>query len=154
MGSRRLLAGRIDFRLYCDAVPLTCPACGAEDQPVHDCKAHSWRHPNTFQYQVRPIACVFFTQSDQPGGELAHGKQLQPVGMARAGVSLAMFEARATHSTLEVAEALLHGHAASVIAGDLSGRDGGGEKRRTPTIHARSGQGSRGRGCGGRHPAP
>ncbi|MGH8111038.1 MAG: transposase family protein [Rhodanobacteraceae bacterium] len=45
-------AGRIDFQLRGDAPRLSCPACGATDQPVHDGKARSWRHLNFFQYQA------------------------------------------------------------------------------------------------------
>ena len=45
-------AGRIDFHLRCDGARLSCPACGAADQSVHDCKARSWRHLNFFQYQA------------------------------------------------------------------------------------------------------
>lgn len=46
------VAGRIDLHLRCDAARLTCPACGAADQPIHDCKERRWRHLNFFQYQA------------------------------------------------------------------------------------------------------
>jgi len=55
--------GRIDFVVACDAKRLTCPACGAGDQPIHDRIEREWRHLNFFQFkafiraQVPRVAC-------------------------------------------------------------------------------------------------
>lgn len=64
-------AGRIDFQLRCDATQLTCPTCGATEQPIHDCKSRSWRHLNFFQYQawihadVPRVACTHCGKTTQ-----------------------------------------------------------------------------------------
>lgn len=56
--------GQIDFVVGCTAMRLRCPACGAEDQPVHDRLARRWRHLNFFQYkayihaQMPRVACT------------------------------------------------------------------------------------------------
>ena len=45
--------GRIDFDVaYSKGSRFTCPACGAETQPVHDNRTRSWRHLNFFQYEA------------------------------------------------------------------------------------------------------
>ena len=44
--------GVIVFQIDNTAQRLTCPACGAVDQPVHDRLPRSWRHLNFFQYQA------------------------------------------------------------------------------------------------------
>lgn len=44
--------GVIVFQIDNTAQRLTCPACGAIDQPVHDRLSRSWRHLNFFQYQA------------------------------------------------------------------------------------------------------
>lgn len=75
-------AGRIDFHLRCDAARLTCPACGAAEQPIHDCKERRWRHLNFFQYQawihaevprVACGACGKTTQVDVPWARAGSG---------------------------------------------------------------------------------
>lgn len=75
-------AGRIDFHLRCDAARLTCPACGAAGQPIHDRKARSWRHLNFFQYQAWIHAevprvtcgqCGKTTQADVPWAHAGSG---------------------------------------------------------------------------------
>ncbi len=43
---------RIDFDVECRQAQLTCPACGAAGQKVHDRKARSWRHLDFFQYEA------------------------------------------------------------------------------------------------------
>lgn len=45
-------AGRIDFEITCDAKRLSCPGCGAHDQPVHDRRQRTWQHLNFFQYKA------------------------------------------------------------------------------------------------------
>lgn len=55
---------RIDFMVDCTAKRMTCPACGAGDQPVHDRLARTWRHLNFFQFkafihaQIPRVACT------------------------------------------------------------------------------------------------
>jgi transposase len=44
--------GRIDFDLEVSGNRLTCPACQADNQPIHDRLERSWRHLNFFQYQA------------------------------------------------------------------------------------------------------
>lgn len=44
--------GRIDFDLEIVSKRLTCPACQAPEQPIHDRLDRSWRHLNFFQYQA------------------------------------------------------------------------------------------------------
>lgn len=45
-------ARRIDFTVACDQNQLSCPSCQAQDQPIHDRKAKSWRHLDFFQYEA------------------------------------------------------------------------------------------------------
>jgi len=45
-------AQRIDFEIACQDARLTCPACGAEHQSVHDRLLRSWRHLDFFQYEA------------------------------------------------------------------------------------------------------
>jgi transposase len=55
--------GRINFDLICAAKRLSCPACAASNQPIHDRLERSWRHLNFFQYhaylhaQVPRVSC-------------------------------------------------------------------------------------------------
>lgn len=55
--------GHIDFVVACTAKRMRCPECAAEDQPVHDRLARTWRHLNFFQYkafihaQMPRVAC-------------------------------------------------------------------------------------------------
>ena len=44
--------GRIDFMVACHAKRLTCPDCGAVDQPIHDRIERTWRHLNFFQFKA------------------------------------------------------------------------------------------------------
>lgn len=44
--------GRINFVVTCEAKRLTCPHCGAADQPIHDRLPRTWRHLNFFQYKA------------------------------------------------------------------------------------------------------
>ena len=45
--------GRIDFQLgFARGARFGCNSCGAEEQPVHDTRARSWRHLNFFQYEA------------------------------------------------------------------------------------------------------
>ena len=54
---------RIDFEVSCAGALLSCPACGAASQPVHDRLRRSWRHLDFFQFEawlhadVPRIAC-------------------------------------------------------------------------------------------------
>jgi transposase len=54
---------RIDFKVSCCGALLSCPACGAASQPVHDRLRRSWRHLDFFQFEawlhadVPRIAC-------------------------------------------------------------------------------------------------
>lgn len=43
---------RIDFEIGCRGKALTCPACGAAAQPVHDRLRRSWRHLDFFQFEA------------------------------------------------------------------------------------------------------
>ena len=45
-------AGRIVFTVENTAKRLTCPACGAADQPIHDRLPRSWQHLHFFQYRA------------------------------------------------------------------------------------------------------
>ena len=45
-------AGRIVFTVENMAKRLTCPACGAADQPVHDRLSRRWQHLHFFQYRA------------------------------------------------------------------------------------------------------
>lgn len=55
---------RIDFEVSCKGVLLSCPACGAASQRVHDRLRRSWRHLDFFQYEawlhadVPRVACA------------------------------------------------------------------------------------------------
>lgn len=44
--------GAIYFQVDCDAKRLTCPSCGAGDQPVHDRIARRWQHLHFFQFRA------------------------------------------------------------------------------------------------------
>jgi transposase len=43
---------RIDFDVECKQALLSCPACGAAGQKVHDRMARSWRHLDFFQFEA------------------------------------------------------------------------------------------------------
>ena len=43
---------RIDFEVTCGAKRLSCPSCGALDQPIHDRNRRSWRHLDFFQFEA------------------------------------------------------------------------------------------------------
>ena len=45
-------AKRIDFEVRCTAALLSCPACGAVAQPVHDRLRRAWRHLDFFQFEA------------------------------------------------------------------------------------------------------
>ena len=45
-------AKRIDFEVSCSGALLSCPACGAASQPVHDRLRRSWRHLDFFQFEA------------------------------------------------------------------------------------------------------
>jgi transposase len=55
---------RIDFEVRCSAKRLSCPHCGAAEQPVHDRLRRSWRHLDFFQFEawlhadVPRVACT------------------------------------------------------------------------------------------------
>ena len=57
-------AKRIDFEVSCSGALLTCPACGAAAQPVHDRLRRKWRHLDFFQFEawlhadVPRVACA------------------------------------------------------------------------------------------------
>jgi hypothetical protein len=57
-------AKRIDFEVNCKGALLTCPACGAGAQPVHDRLRRAWRHLDFFQFEawlhadVPRVACA------------------------------------------------------------------------------------------------
>ena len=66
---------RIDFDVECKQALLTCPACGAASQKVHDRLPRSWRHLDFFQYEawlhaevprVGCTACCKTTQVNVP----------------------------------------------------------------------------------------
>ena len=48
----RQAEGSIEFQVECRASRLTCPACGAADQPVHDRIARRWQHLHFFQFRA------------------------------------------------------------------------------------------------------
>ena len=84
-------AQKIDFEITCKDADLTCPACGATHQRVHDRLARSWRHLDFFQYEawlhcrVPRVACSACKKTTQV-----------PVPWARPGSGFtAMFEALA-----------------------------------------------------------
>ena len=43
---------RIDFEVRCKARALSCPACGAADQGIHDRMRREWRHLDFFQFEA------------------------------------------------------------------------------------------------------
>lgn len=43
---------RIDFEVRCEGALLSCPACGAASQPVHDRLRRAWRHLDFFQFEA------------------------------------------------------------------------------------------------------
>jgi transposase len=43
---------RIDFEVSCQSALLSCPACGAASQRVHDRLRRCWRHLDFFQYEA------------------------------------------------------------------------------------------------------
>ena len=45
-------AKHIDFEVGCKVALLSCPACGASSQPVHDRLRRSWRHLDFFQFEA------------------------------------------------------------------------------------------------------
>ena len=45
-------AKRIDFEVRCTGALLSCPACGAVAQPVHDRLRRAWRHLDCFQFEA------------------------------------------------------------------------------------------------------
>ena len=45
-------SGQIVFKVENTASRLTCPACGAADQPVHDRLPRRWQHLNFFQFKA------------------------------------------------------------------------------------------------------
>lgn len=62
---------RIDFEIGCQGTALSCPACGAGMQPVHDRLRRSWRHLDFFQFEawlhcdVPRIACASCGKTSQ-----------------------------------------------------------------------------------------
>lgn len=44
--------GEIHFDIGCQAKRLSCPACGAADQPIHDRLARRWQHLHCFQFRA------------------------------------------------------------------------------------------------------
>ena len=66
-------AKRIDFEVSCSGALLSCPACGAASQPVHDRLRRSWRHLDFFQFEawlhaeVPRIACGACGKTTQLG---------------------------------------------------------------------------------------
>jgi transposase len=62
---------RIDFEVSCSGTLLSCPACGAGSQPVHDRLRRSWRHLDFFQFEawlhaeVPRVACSACGQTSQ-----------------------------------------------------------------------------------------
>jgi transposase len=82
---------RIDFEIGCQGAALSCPACGAAAQPVHDRLRRSWRHLDFFQFEawlhcdVPRVACASCGKTTQA-----------PVPWARPGSGFtAAFEALA-----------------------------------------------------------
>ena len=64
---------RIDFEVSCQGALLSCPACGAPSQRVHDRLRRSWRHLDFFQYEawlhaeVPRVACSACGKTTQLG---------------------------------------------------------------------------------------
>jgi transposase len=64
---------RIDFEVRCQGTLLSCPACGAASQRVHDRLRRSWRHLDFFQYEawlhadVPRVACGACGKTTQLG---------------------------------------------------------------------------------------
>jgi transposase len=82
---------RIDFEIGCQGKMLSCPACKAAAQPVHDRLRRSWRHLDFFQFEawlhcdVPRVACASCGKTTQ-----------MPVPWARPGSGFtAAFEALA-----------------------------------------------------------
>lgn len=54
----------MDFEIGCEGASLSCLACGAAAQPLHDRLRRSWRHLHFFQFEawlhcdVPRIACA------------------------------------------------------------------------------------------------
>ena len=68
-------ANEIHFDLVCGAKRVNCPVCEAENQPIHDRRAHTWQHLHFFQYRaylhaevprVRCTACGKVSQVQVP----------------------------------------------------------------------------------------
>ena len=68
-------SNRIDFQVESRAKRLPCPACGKENQRIHDRQKRSWRHLDFFQYEawlhaqvprVDCNACGKTTQTEVP----------------------------------------------------------------------------------------
>ena len=64
---------RIDFEVRCSTKAMTCPACGAADQRIHDRLRRSWRHLDFFQFEawlhtdVPRVACGGCGKTSQVG---------------------------------------------------------------------------------------
>ena len=64
--------GAIHFKAECQASRLTCPACGASDQPIHDRVPRRWQHLHFFQFKafiearVPRVACAQCGKTSQP----------------------------------------------------------------------------------------
>jgi hypothetical protein len=62
---------RIDFHLSCASRRLSCPACGALDQRIHDRCARPWRHLDFFRFEawihaeVRRVKCASCSKTTQ-----------------------------------------------------------------------------------------
>lgn len=82
---------RIDFEVTHTGARLVCPACGAQDQPVHERVRRSWRHLDFFQFEAWLHASI------PRVGCTACGKTSQtPVPWAREGSGFTLlFEALA-----------------------------------------------------------
>jgi transposase len=82
---------RIDFEVVNTAKRMACPACGAQEQPVHERVRRSWRHLDFFQFEAWLHASI------PRVGCTACGKTSQvPVPWAREGSGFTMlFEALA-----------------------------------------------------------
>jgi len=74
--------GRIVFKVENMANRLACPACGAQDQPIHDRLPRTWQHLNFFQYKavieakvprVGCRSCEKTTQVDVPWARAGAG---------------------------------------------------------------------------------
>lgn len=82
---------KIDLYVSYGASAGTCPACGLEDQPVHDRRSRSWRHLHFFQFEAWIHCEVPRIQCGRCGGTTQ-----PPVPWAREGSHFTlMFEALA-----------------------------------------------------------